>query len=69
MNVTCKPTDIVPPSVCTPPMVLLLICLGKELNKVAAGVATAFTDKDRTCVIIVALGKRAAVVVVSVLHD
>lgn len=69
MNVTCKPTDIVPPSVCTPPTVLLLICLGKELNKVAAGIATAFTDTARTCVIIGALGKRAVVVVVSVLHD
>lgn len=50
-------------------MVLLLIGLGKELNKVAAGVARVFTDRARTCVIIGTLGKRAVVVVVSVLHD
>lgn len=69
MNVTSKPTDIIPPPVCIPPMVLLLIGLGKELNKVAAGVARVFTGRARTCVIISTLGKRAVVVVVSVLHD
>lgn len=66
-SATCKPTDIVPSSVCTPPTDLLLIFLGEELKKVAARVATAFSYAARTC--IGAAGKRAIIAVVSVLHD
>lgn len=67
MSVICKPRDIVPSSVCTPPMVLLLIFFRKELNKLAVGIATRFSDTARTC--IGAAGQRAVVAVASVLQD
>lgn len=61
MNGTYKPTDIV---LLQPAGSQWFSCLEKELNKVAAGVATALTDTARTV-----SGKRAVVVVVSMRHN